>query len=155
MFQYAKAAMLPFIAFAGIQLARAEPPPAAQAQRPDPSEAGFVVPAVVYQSAFSDYKRLGADKAIPWKAANDEVANIGGWRAYAKEARGAAAPANSAVQAPAGASTDHTATVPAAAAEGKAVAAPAAAASAGKTGPPAAQEPAKPTPGGHAGHQMK
>ena len=131
MFQYAKAAMLPLIALAGIQLAWAEPPPAAPAQRPDPSEAGVAVPAVVYQSAFGDYKRLGVDKAIPWKAANDEVAQIGGWRAYAKEARGTGAPAESPV------------------------AAPATAASTGKPGAPAAQEPAKPTPGGHAGHQMK
>lgn len=39
-----------------------------------------------YKSPFADYRALGEDKRIPWKAANDEVAKIGGWRVYAREA---------------------------------------------------------------------
>ncbi len=41
---------------------------------------------VVYKSPFSDYHPLGEDKRTPWKAANDEVGRIGGWRVYAREA---------------------------------------------------------------------
>ena len=93
---------------------------------PDPTDEKNTVPPVLYQSPFRDYKPLGEDKAIPWKAANDEVGRIGGWRAYAKEAQDAAASVNSA--------------------------APAAAAKA--TLPPvkpAMESPAKPKPG-HEGH---
>ena len=54
---------------------------------PDPANDKAVVPPVRYQSPFRDYRPLGEDQPIPWKAANDEVARIGGWRAYAKEAR--------------------------------------------------------------------
>lgn len=41
---------------------------------------------VHYKSPFSDYRPLGEDKRTPWKAANDEVGKIGGWRVYAREA---------------------------------------------------------------------
>ena len=58
---------------------------------PDPTDEKNTVPPVLYLSPFRDYKPLGEDKAIPWKAANDEVGRIGGWRAYAKEAQDAAA----------------------------------------------------------------
>ncbi len=40
----------------------------------------------LYKSPFSDYHLLGEDKRKPWKAANDEVGKVGGWRAYAREA---------------------------------------------------------------------
>ncbi len=43
-------------------------------------------PPINYKSPFADYRALGEDKHIPWKAANDEVAKIGGWRVYAREA---------------------------------------------------------------------
>ena len=54
---------------------------------PDPANDKAVVPPVRYQSPFRDYRPLGEDQPIAWKAANDEVGRIGGWRAYAKEAR--------------------------------------------------------------------
>ena len=41
---------------------------------------------IQYQSPFKDYRPLGEDKRVPWKAANDEVGKIGGWRVYAREA---------------------------------------------------------------------
>ena len=40
---------------------------------------------VRYKSPFKDYRPLGEDKRILWKAANDEVGRIGGWRVYARE----------------------------------------------------------------------
>ena len=94
---------------------------------PDPTDEKNTVPPVLYQSPFRDYKPLGEDKQIPWKAANDEVGRIGGWRAYAKEAQDAAASANSATPA-----APAKATPPI-------------------VKPPVKEVPAKPSPG-HAGH---
>ena len=39
-----------------------------------------------FQSAFEAYQPHTDDKPVDWKAANDTTAQIGGWRAYAKEA---------------------------------------------------------------------
>lgn len=39
-----------------------------------------------FQSAFEGYQPYTDDKTGNWKAANDTTAQIGGWRAYAKEA---------------------------------------------------------------------
>ncbi len=69
--------------------------------RPDPSVAADPldpqarVPAATYTSPLSTYRRLGEDKPVPWKDANETVNRIGGWRAYAREAQrpDAAAPA--------------------------------------------------------------
>ena len=59
---------------------------AAVSAPPDPVSEKSIVAPLQYQSPFRDYRRLGDDKLIPWKDANDEVGRIGGWRAYAKEA---------------------------------------------------------------------
>ena len=40
-----------------------------------------------YSSPIADYQKFVDEKVLPWKAANDKVADIGGWRAYAKEAQ--------------------------------------------------------------------
>jgi hypothetical protein len=40
-----------------------------------------------YTSPIADYQKFIDEKDLPWKAANDKVAEIGGWRAYAKEAQ--------------------------------------------------------------------
>jgi hypothetical protein len=40
-----------------------------------------------YTSPIADYQKFSDEKVLPWKAANDKVAEIGGWRAYAKEAQ--------------------------------------------------------------------
>jgi hypothetical protein len=66
---------------------------AAQAQtapptaRPDPLDAQAPVPALVYRSSLVSSRPSGADKPVPWREANDTVARIGGWRAYAREAQ--------------------------------------------------------------------
>ena len=39
-----------------------------------------------FQSAFEGYQPYTEEKTVNWKAANDTTAQIGGWRAYAKEA---------------------------------------------------------------------
>jgi hypothetical protein len=54
--------------------------------RPDPLDANASVPTVTYRSSFSGYRSLGDDKVGDWRAANDTVGRIGGWRVYAREA---------------------------------------------------------------------
>jgi hypothetical protein len=51
----------------------------------------------VYNSAFEGYQAMSEPKLTPWRAANDTVRDVGGWRAYAKEA----AAANTAATTPA------------------------------------------------------
>ena len=60
------------------------------------ADANAPVPQTLYQSPFMGYRELGADQATPWRDANDTVKNIGGWRAYAKEAADAAKAASKA-----------------------------------------------------------
>jgi hypothetical protein len=62
--------------------------------RPDPLDATAPVPALKYSSSLNSFRAFGDDKPVPWKEANDTTARIGGWRAYAREAR-APAPAAS------------------------------------------------------------
>lgn len=84
-----KAAALPFIVagvLAGVPSAHGQAPSSPSRPRSDPADANVSVPAVDYRSAFAQYERRGAVTPIPWKTANDEVARIGGWRTYAKEA---------------------------------------------------------------------
>ena len=50
------------------------------------TDATAPVPPTVYQSPFTGYRELGVDQTTAWKDANDTVRNIGGWKAYAKEA---------------------------------------------------------------------
>lgn len=52
----------------------------------NPLDASAAVPPLVYRSTLSTYSRLGDDKPVSWREANDNVARIGGWRAYAREA---------------------------------------------------------------------
>ena len=42
---------------------------------------------VNYLSPIADYQPFVDEKVTSWKAANDKVGQIGGWRAYAKEAQ--------------------------------------------------------------------
>lgn len=42
---------------------------------------------LTYRSAFEGYKPYADDKLLNWRQANDATGRIGGWRAYAKEAR--------------------------------------------------------------------
>lgn len=60
---------------------------AAPAARPDPLDPKASVPTLIYESPFSPYRRLGDEKPVSWREANDTVARIGGWRVYAREAQ--------------------------------------------------------------------
>ena len=40
-----------------------------------------------YKSAFEGYQAYSDNPMVNWKAANDEVARIGGWREYARQAQ--------------------------------------------------------------------
>lgn len=61
--------------------------PTAQATKPDPLDSKAGVPTVTYESSFTRYLRLGDEKPVSWREANDTVTRIGGWRVYAREAQ--------------------------------------------------------------------
>ena len=63
--------------------------PAAPA-RPDPLDARAPVPASAYSSPFASYRPFVTQSPGIWRDMNDEVARIGGWKAYAREAYEAA-----------------------------------------------------------------
>ena len=42
---------------------------------------------VSYTSPIADYLPFADEKVTSWRVANDKVGQIGGWRAYAKEAQ--------------------------------------------------------------------
>lgn len=100
--------VLALLASAASAQAQATTPPA----RPDPLDAQARVPPATHQSALDSYRRLGEDRRIGWKEANETVNRIGGWRAYAREGQlpeparpapaGQAAPASSAAPAHSG-----------------------------------------------------
>jgi hypothetical protein len=104
--------------------------PTTYAARPDPLDPQAVVPRLTHESAFKAYRGQRDEKLRAWKDANDEVGRIGGWRAYAREAQRADAPAS---QPPAAAS------------------APARAASSPPARPPT-QAPQSPSGAGHQHH---
>lgn len=54
--------------------------------RPDPLDPLAAVPRADHRSALAGYRRLGDTAPGAWREANDAVARIGGWRAYAREA---------------------------------------------------------------------
>lgn len=58
----------------------------AGAARPDPTDPAAPVPALSFRSSLSDFKRGEAVTARAWREVNDEVAAIGGWRQYLREA---------------------------------------------------------------------
>ncbi len=79
--------------------------PAPRASRPDPLDPKASVPALTYESSFFEYRKLGEEKPVSWRDANDTVTRIGGWRVYAREAQQqnaspAAKPASEAVTLP-------------------------------------------------------
>ncbi|GAP36723.1 hypothetical protein [Piscinibacter sakaiensis] len=55
--------------------------------RADPLDPRAPVPALRYASPLAGYRGLGEDRRIGWQEANERVARIGGWRAYAREAQ--------------------------------------------------------------------
>ena len=60
-------------------------------------------PSASTPSAFAGYKALTDEPVENWKAANDKVAKIGGWREYAKQAQ---QPADQPASAATGKATD-------------------------------------------------
>lgn len=80
------------------QSGRAQPPGEGAARNPaDPREP--TAPAT-YQSPFAGYRPFATGTVGPWKDMNDEVARIGGWKAYAREVYEASKPAAPADGAP-------------------------------------------------------
>jgi hypothetical protein len=69
--------------------------------RADPLDPQARVPALTHASALAGYRRLGDDKPVPWKEANDTVTRIGGWRTYTRQAQQPDAPASAPTPAPA------------------------------------------------------
>ncbi len=74
--------------------------PSAAQPRPDPLDAKAPVPALTYRSSLTHFRASGDDKPVPWREANDTTARIGGWRAYAREARAPAPTASAPVAGP-------------------------------------------------------
>jgi hypothetical protein len=60
---------------------------AQQKARPDPTDPKVSVAPVIYVSPLTKYQPLGEEQVTSWKAANDLVEKIGGWRVYTKEAQ--------------------------------------------------------------------
>jgi len=61
--------------------------PAVRANKPDPLDPKASVPTLNYESSFKQYRRLGDEKPLSWREANDTVTHIGGWRVYLREAQ--------------------------------------------------------------------
>ncbi len=119
----------------------------AQAQAPapvpvaHPGNSAGAVPALVYRSALQSYRPWREQGPGDWRALNDEVARIGGWRAYLREAQ--QAPAETGPEAAKPGAAPHLSPAPTARPAGAAPAAP-------TTTPPTAQPPAiKATPHAH------
>jgi hypothetical protein len=53
---------------------------------PGPWDPSAAVPQARYRSVFTAPRPAGPVDAIDWRQANDAVRDIGGWRAYAREA---------------------------------------------------------------------
>jgi hypothetical protein len=63
---------------------------AASPARADPTDPEAAVPEAVHRAPFDGYRSHRSERVGSWRAVNDEVGRIGGWRSYAREA--AAAP---------------------------------------------------------------
>lgn len=77
-----------------VPLTQAQPQTRSQPQDPpgrparaDPLDPQARVPGAAYRSPLDGYRRLGDDTRVDWKAANERVKQVGGWRVYAREAQ--------------------------------------------------------------------
>lgn len=68
--------------------ASAQPTPPAPAPAAS-TPAASAAQAPGYQSSLERYRPFAEEKPIPWSQANDMVRQIGGWRAYARQAQDA------------------------------------------------------------------
>ena len=69
----------------GFVAAHAQSPTPPSQSTPPPAAASQPTPPV-FRSAFEGYQPYTEQKMAPWKQANDNVGQIGGWREYAREA---------------------------------------------------------------------
>lgn len=63
---------------------------AAAPARPSTAPAPQGSAPAAFRSAMDGYRPFSDEKQTPWKEANETVRQVGGWRAYAKEAAAAA-----------------------------------------------------------------
>ena len=116
--------VLPSLLFTALLAAQAQAQSTTATTRPDPLDPKAGVPATRYESSLGQVRRIGDDKPVAWREANEAVARIGGWRVYAREAQQPDAPPTTL---PAVAPAQSPASTPAAT--------------------------TKPTPAGHGGHK--
>ena len=65
-----------------------------------------------YRSVFADYRGMSEQPLAPWRASNDTVGTIGGWRAYARESQGEPAASTKPASAPQAAPAPRRASTP-------------------------------------------
>jgi len=87
-FTLARGAFAAFAALASTAAAAQTAPP-----RPDPLDARAAVPRVEHRSALAGYRAHVPAEPADWRAANERVNRIGGWRSYAREATSPESPA--------------------------------------------------------------
>lgn len=85
-------------------LAQAQPAPP---RPPDPLDARAPVPPALHGSPLTRYRAAGEVALGSWKEANDTVARVGGWRAYAREAQAPSPAASAPIPAPPAPSPGH------------------------------------------------
>lgn len=77
--------------------ARSQPPAGERAPAPPRSSERAAAPlapasGTAYRSVFEGFRGYREQPVEPWRASNDRVREIGGWRAYAQEAQAAPTP---------------------------------------------------------------
>lgn len=102
-FRHAAAALGAIALSASLAAQPSRQTPAPQPSRAaDPTQAQADVPALAYRSALNTFRPWGEQAPGDWRALNDEVTRIGGWRSYLREVNQApAAPAPSKASTPA------------------------------------------------------
>jgi hypothetical protein len=75
--------------------------PAHAADRPDPADPSHAVPSIQHRSAFDGFRSHGDPAVGDWRAVNETVGRVGGWRVYAREVAAGAADAERDRDAPA------------------------------------------------------
>ncbi len=98
-------------AASGTSSARASPSPSGTTATIDPADPQARVPLLHYRSGLQAYRPWAEQRSGNWRALNDEVTRIGGWRSYLREVHQApaarstpAAPVTPGLRAPAAAS---------------------------------------------------
>lgn len=77
---------------AGLSLLAGLSAPLCAAPPLHPSDPAAATPPMLAASALQSYRPLGETELADWRASNRRVQEVGGWRAYAREAARAAKP---------------------------------------------------------------